>query len=178
MPKLILFVLLFTAFFQGQAQLSKRETIVYIDKKMKEAEGHYRYLEHDSKNVKMVFSNHAFGVSSGKEAIVVVNYTRKPDDSELESDDSKYSFNPAYISSIVPVKSSSDPVGILFIYLTGKVGIRSVRYSGGEVVNESTDTIRVPFLQADATNFNKLKNAFEHLKKIYKAEMDADPFAN
>jgi hypothetical protein len=178
MPKILLSVLICLTFFHGQAQLSKKETLVYLDKKMKEVNGHYRYFEHNSKNIKMVYSSLVFGVSDNKESVVVINYSRKPDDTELESDESKYSFNPAHIASIEPSQNNSDPAGTLTIKLTGKVGIKSVRYSGGDVVNESTDYALLPYLQADATNFNKLKNALEHLKKIYKAELDADPFGN
>jgi carboxypeptidase C (cathepsin A) len=101
-------------------------------------------------------------------------------------------FNPAYIKSfeIHPNNNETTGVGRILITLSSK----TAKISSEEVytydeegqwclsmekrkpVTSVTAEFEIYFLQADNTNFNKLKKAFEHLRDLVKAE--EDPFGN
>ncbi|PLK42650.1 hypothetical protein [Emticicia sp. TH156] len=95
-----------------------------------------------------------------------------------------YKFNPALIKSIEFSSKPGDPVGVIKIYLIDKVatftytrstvkldkdGECSV-YSDENDVTTSESYVEFPFLQSDPDNFNRIKKALEHLKKISKGK--------
>lgn len=101
-------------------------------------------------------------------------------------------FNPAYIKSIEihPNNNETTGVGRILITLSSKTakisseevypydrdGVRCKSIDKRPPVNSLSSEFEIYFLQADNTNFNKLKKAFEHLRDLVKAE--DDPFGN
>lgn len=145
-----LFVLSTTTLFSQSASLTKEETVKYIEKKMKESEGHYRTI--DLSGFKKLFyylNNSTISLINGN---VVISYSQStypntprevpvtsitggsryaiPCDYAIR--EYKMSFNPAHIIKIekAPNYSSQiEPVGGVLITLLGQTANRTYNYA-------------------------------------------------
>lgn len=172
---------------QPKLILSKAETILYIDKKMKEAEGYQTYTGAHRKNTTdFKLADLSFQKSPDKENNVLLCYTKIGQGEDLGRGwKTCATFNPAYIGLIE--KSG---------YLTGSDkneqgpgGNLSIKFPEGTVIETSyqiengawrfSRQINVTyaflyFFSSDITNYDKIKKALEHLRDLYKAA--DDPF--
>lgn len=206
-------------FAQNSPELSKYETVAYLDKKIKEVLNHYRTtktdngkiirfyyydneisIDYDSDNIKVgtirsEYSPLPKGIYFDYFSLRTYGNYRFPCDFYYAR--TVFNFNPSFISKIEIDESSipTDPVGLIKITLTSKVCTKNF-YSHGADYNyadnnyecgswlvgedETTleDIVYMAFLQTDPSNFNKIKKALEHLKKLYTEEAEKDPFAD
>lgn len=195
MKKLLTICLLiatsFTVNAQEKAILNMDQTIEYLQKRLNECEGHFRYppgnVFADGVSKKMYYKK--LSISYYYEKIyIIIESSNYPEFSKNEDYFVRYttqSFNPNQIVSITEsTTNKSDPLGIILIKFAGKscVATNHVEWWSngrfgfhGSKTTISTDESGFVYLQQDASNFNKIKKAFEHLKKLCNA-VD-DPFA-
>lgn len=165
------------------AQLTKSETINYINERLAEVEGHYTYTTVNKSNgekeeVKFKITKIQFGTEIGKKNSLFVRYSRDYESTNYLDDEVTDFFNPSKIQSIsVAEDKFKTPAGYLIISLTGKVGLRMFKNSNKETT-DSFQNFAIYFLQGDTTLADRLKKAFLYLSSLYKAEEAKDPFAN
>ena len=170
---------------------TKEETIIYLRNKLNEVKEHWIAEKHGTKQKQFIEGLYINSLDSELD-ILEKRKNRKTNDHNCGdwNRERSYVFNPNQISGIsellIPDEQS---LGYLQIKLISK----SVKYRyffeifGGRSNCEHwdynnnnrtfTDSIVIPFLKSDPTNFNKLKKAFEHLKKL-SAQSDDDTFGN
>lgn len=179
--KFLLLLLLVSSY--SFAQLSKSETINYINERLAEVEGHFTYTTVNKANgekeeVKFKITKIQFGTEIGKKNSLYVKYARDYESTNYLDDEVTDFFNPAKIQSITVAEDKfKTPAGYLIISLNGKVGLRIFKNSNKETT-DSFQNFAIYFLQGDTTMADRLKKAFFHLSSLYKAEEAKDPFAN
>lgn len=199
------------SFSQEKATLTKDETVNYLKKKFAEINMH-EATELNQKNYywgnqntitasgeqisfTYQFSNYLEQNGTRCQRNTYVYETLFPCDYFISK--TTYSFNPIHIKSISEEKTDDkNPIGQIYVLLSGKVGIRTKNHfettkkfetcclcEGGCYNMQSLPTkttsvmvLYLPFLKSDNTNFNKIKKALEYLRDLYKAE--DDPFGN
>ena len=176
---------------QDKKEETKEETIIYLSNKLNEVKEHSIAEKFGPKPKQFIEGLYINSIDS--ELDIIEKRTNRINNDHSCGDWNKeqsYVFNPNQISEInelhIPNEQS---LGYLQIKLISK----SVKYRsffemfGGRSNCEHwdynnnnrsfTDSIVIPYLKSDPTNFNKLKKAFEHLKKL-SAQSDDDPFSN
>lgn len=155
----VFFLSLFFSVLTAQTPtLTKGETISYLNKKIKESIGHN-------------WSNNNGTI--GKISSATISETQKGVKIEFWIDAQRlvsYEFNPKLISSITEyTNGTNSPVNEIRLSLKGNV---SIHYNNGQT--SSVGYGNMPYLKADADNFQKISKAFNHLKALLAAE--DDPF--
>jgi len=193
----LLFILLlaFSNTLAAQPVLTKQETVNYIQKKLNEGVGH------KSSYNKLMDADVRINDCSFTYNEVVNNDKTKPN---YREDYNTYTFNILHIKSFVSVEDGdlsylrinlTGKTGLIKSYTKQynpkfkNQWVNDSRYDNGgyydtkldrydfestSTITRSTDFILIRYLKSDATNFNKLKKAFEHLHDLCKAE--DDPF--
>ncbi len=175
---------------QNKANLTKGETVLYINKKVKECEGHYRTPDGSafSNGVarKMYYRNMKFELSGEKILISSMSSNKSENDYSRDYFEryTTQSFNPSQIVSITNgTANPKEPLGIIIIKLKSNscATEQNVFYHNGRyfashdpTVKNSSAEVGLIFLIADPENYNKVKKALEYLRDLYKAE--DDPF--
>lgn len=160
--KKFFYVFLFTFFaIQLNAQtptLTKGETISYLDKKIKESIGHN--WTNNNGTIGKISSASVLQTEKGIKIEFRIDYQRLVN----------YEFNPKLISSVTEyTNGTSSPVNEIRLSLKGNV---CIHYNNGQT--NSVAYANLPYLKADADNFQKISKAFNHLKALLAAE--DDPF--
>lgn len=202
--KEILFLLLSlivgrTLLAQEKTALTKEETINYINKKVKECEGHYNSsMMSDDKFMKNYYLKLSLEKSGDKVQYFFSSSTHitEPttgDKCDYMSFSNYFTFNPAHIKMINDDKYNikGEPVGLIEISLISNTcnAIRATYeytkkndygncYNWAQSANDKTsdEKVYLRYLQSDPSNFNKIRKALEHLKALYIAE--DDPFSD
>jgi hypothetical protein len=176
----------------SKPNLTKEETIRYIDKKVKETVGLW-YFSPTAKQ-RLFVEDSSIVLNSDGSVRVFQRRSDQTEDNCKQTLDDAITFDPATISSIEfdPVDSSSR--GAINIKLTGKSGRVEATNRAPTLRNRetgrcynyvwersswdgtTTDSPWIPFLKSDPTNFEKLKKALLHLRDLAKAE--DDPFSD
>lgn len=179
------------AIAQQKKELTKEETLEYLQKKMAEVKQQWIVENNGSRQ----FIDYIFVGGEGSE--LKISDRRKSYISDGDCGDwqkeQNYDFNPVQISEIsdFPLKNEQS-LGYLQIKLTSKTGKSQLLFKRIETrsgdnhecnwlkpINddrEFCEYIFIPYLKSDPTNFSKLKKGFEHLKKL--SMQSDDPFAN
>ncbi|HCL04537.1 MAG TPA: hypothetical protein DHW64_00535 [Chitinophagaceae bacterium] len=160
--KKFFYVVLFSFFVsQLHAQtptLTKGETISYLDKKIKESIGHN--WTNNNGTIGKISSASVIQTEKGIKIEFRIDYQRTI----------SYEFNPKLISSVTEyTNGTSSPVNEIRLSLNGNV---CIHYNNGQTNSVSYGNL--PYLKADADNFQKISKAFNHLKALLAAE--DDPF--
>lgn len=175
---------------QDKATLTKEETVSYINKKVKECEGHYRTPDASafSNGVakKMYYRDMSFELSGEKIIVSMMSSNKSANDNSTDYFE-RYvtqSFNPSQIVSFTDgTTNANEPLGIILIKLksNSSVSKQYVKYHNGRsfYYHDPTQTwssseVGFVFLNADPDNYKKIKKALEYLRDLYKAE--DDPF--
>lgn len=188
------------------ASLTKEETVNYINKKFQEVEGHYQTIDMGSaafwgpRYLKMYYSANKIQLSGSKLIVTRVrsnyqslsSYTRNYYPCDYYRAEYVTTFDPLMIKEIKlnQENRANEPVGSISILLKSKIA--TVQYEGAGAKykhddgkctelqyskeSQSIDHTGINFIQTDPANFNKIKQAFEYLIALLKAE--DDPFGN
>ena len=173
---------------QEKVTLTIPQTVEYLQKRLKECEGHYRFPAgaafSDGVSKKMYYSELFISYSDEKIHLRVEssNYPEYSNNADCFKRYVTQSFNPNQIISITEsTTNKSEPLGIIIIKLAGKscVATQDVQwwkngyysFHGTKTIN-SSDEVGFVYLQQDVTNFNKIKKAFEHLTALCKGAND------
>jgi len=180
----------FSSFAQEKTMLTKEETINYINKKLKECEGHFRTPDGSAFTggvaKKMHYTSLSFNADGDRVSLSInsSNYSERKYTSDYFERYTTQQFNPSQILSITEGASDkSEPLGIIIIKFISNscISKQNVYWYGSDGFgnHDGTKTFSVKesglvFLSADPSNFNKIKKALEHLRDMYKA--GDDPF--
>lgn len=171
----ILYILLLITFcsLKGYSQLTKSETIKYLNTRIAETKG---LVIHYNQERTYTMSNFSLFESTKYKNKLILSYSRTFADGA--ADQLEYAFDPTHITGfIVPKVNYDDAVGTVQVQFAGLVLITkqttkgSVRYLDG-------DKFIVPFLRAEQLNEERVKKALMHLKKLYQDATPLDPFVN
>ena len=176
---------------QEKKELTKEETVTYLNKKLDEVQEQWIVENNGSKqfikwiNVKNQDSE--LSISDNRENRITNDHTC----GDWEKEQS-YDFNPAQISEITDsTLKTEQPLGYVQIKLIAKTAksrmVFKVIYTRDDGSNRTcnywkndtdnrdfSEYVFIPYLKTDPSNFNKIKKAFEHLKKLSAAS--DDPF--
>ena len=148
----ILTIFSLTSFCQEKVPLTKQETVNYLNKKMNEANSHYRSDTYTSGEAFKKFYNGNLSFNlSGEKTIVSYRYSNySVEPSGINTSGwgwvypcdyfySTYSqtFNPAHIKSFELITTPGDPVGLLQIILISKTAIEEYRRTSTQVSIET-----------------------------------------
>ena len=185
------------SFAQEKAALTKEETVNYLNKKLKECIGHYRQTPVTGEDDRIFYYHNVSFTLSGSTLKLYMKYSNyKEGTGTKECDyfliDWTVEFNPIHITQITEKSNTKNsPVGGIDVKFISKIAVEESDYYQRNVNNDngrcfglalakethySVDTTDLGFLQADPSNFNKIKKALEHLRDLSKAE--DDPFGN
>ncbi len=151
-------------------KLTKMETVAYLNKKYKEAEGLIP-LGNDKVTVRECKIEFA-------EGLLIVSRTLFEQDKLYGW--VEYKFNPLYISNITQKTSganisiSKGGLSALEIKLTSNSVVRNLKFSDQDQVTNIFDNLPFDFAFGDGQNFEKIKKALLHLQALLKEE--DDPF--
>jgi hypothetical protein len=178
-----------------QVKLNKYETADYLNKKAYECEGYSRTVSGkafaDGQSRIMYFSELSFKTVDSRVEFTYTmrNYSGTQDHFGVGDFKSKriQSFDPGEIASITESTSNkSESLGLIMLKLNSNSGLFTERvwYNDGNghygdfdgERKVSVNEIGFTYLIADASNFTKINNAFNHLIELYKSEVD--PFEN
>jgi hypothetical protein len=170
-----LVLLSFVSVFSQQEMLTKQETVNYLNKKVKEAEG----VAEKTTTSKFIrrYTNLSVQLKGGD---VVLEYTSRlwrEDGTPSASGPTRYtySFNPAYIKDFV-VDSDAAP-GSQVKRLTVAFSAATVRKKLDYTQLEPDNTLYyLPFFASVPENESRIRKALLHLRDLAKAE--DDPFGN
>lgn len=161
MKKLFYGFLLTLFAFQLNAQtpaLTKGETISYLDKKIKESIGHN--WSNNNGTIGKISSASVIQTEKGIKIEFRIDYQRT----------TSFEFNPKLITAVTEyTNGTNSPVNEIRLSLKGNV---CIHYNNGQT--NSVAYGNLPYLKADADNFQKISKAFNHLKALLAAE--DDPF--
>ncbi|RZL54297.1 MAG: hypothetical protein EOO93_20185 [Pedobacter sp.] len=122
-------------------------------------------------------SNTSFGVSNKYKNKVTFSFDRKFTNGS--SDRLVRSFDPTHIVDIVPGEVvKNDAVGFVRISLLGETFISWQKTVGLPEKYSYQSSFTFPFLIAESINFERVKKALLHLKKLYVDSKLRDPFVN
>lgn len=157
----------------GPSSLSIDQTLSYINERMQECD-QLKYTYYNPSKLK--FSNLEFGYLAEDKSKVVANLTLTYDSGSKE--EIQYIFNPTHIKGFAYyIGLKEDPVSYIAVQTEGNTVIVKKRSSGS--FKETTDWYtKIPFLNVDPLNQERIRKAFLHLKKLYTAKKAPDPFAN
>ena len=186
----VLFLGLGVANAQEKKELTNEETVNYLNKKLSEVNEQWIVENNGSRqfikwlNVKNQDSE--ISIRDTRENRITNDHTC----GDWEKEQS-YDFNPTQISEITdsPLKTEQ-PIGYVQIKLIAKTAKYRMVFKVIETKNDGSNRscnywvnknddrefyeyIFIPYLKTDPTNFNKIKKAFEHLKKLSASD---DPF--
>ena len=107
---------------------------------------------------------------------IAVNLTLNYDSGAKE--EIQYIFNPTHIKGFAyEIGANADAVTYIHVQTEGNTVIVKKRNSAG--FKETTDWyMKIPYLNVDPLNQERMRKAFLHLKKLYLAKKAPDPFAN
>ena len=189
MRVLIFISFLFTAALNTYAQTSPTlsETIAYIDKRVKETQGHQVKWK---SGINEYLVESAFYSSSSIYRIGKYRYLYITKDNTWASH--YFTFKPEHISSVTEGSTnttSDSPVGFITInfannlvkqdsrnwYHNGSIYSDQVSFNNRYSTQGNVSHLYIPYLKQDATAFDRISKAIMHLKKLSQKD---DPFAD
>ncbi len=156
-----IFITISVEVYSQNSNLTKGQTIEYLNKKIKEVAGLQSFISGQNYPDNL----RSFGVSMQDNRIEIYHTYPNSYSSEI------YKFNPRFIEKVeMPGFMSKDSVTSI-INLALKDPIASYTGTSGQYV---TRYVSFPFMYSDRSNFEKIKKALFHLKALMEAE--EDPF--
>ena len=173
MKKLLAFILICLSAAEGKAQLSKAETISYLNSRLAET----RDLSITWGKISYTISNTVFAMSTKYKNKITFSFDRKFSDGG--SDRLVRTFDPTHIVDVVPGEViPNDAVGFVRINLIGETFISWQKTTGLPERYTYQNYFTFPFLIADRINLERVSKALLHLKKLYIESKPRDPFLN
>lgn len=171
--RLFAFLILLSTTSFAQSSLNIDQTIRYIGEKMKEC-GQLKYTYSNPSRLK--FTNLDFSYFAEDKNKIAVILTLNYDSGAKE--EIQYIFDPTHIKGFgYYLGATGDPITYIAVQTEGNTVIVKKRGSSG--FKETTDWyMKIPFLNVDPLNQERMRKAFLHLKKLYAAKKAPDPFAN
>lgn len=171
--RLLAFLVLLSTASLAQNSLNIDQTLNYISEKMKECD-QLKFTYYNPSRLK--FSNLEFGYLAEDKNKIVANLTLTYDSGSIE--EIQYIFNPTHIKGFSHYLGlKEDPVNYIAVQTEGNTIIVKKRSNGS--FKETTDWyMKIPYLNVDPLNQERMRKAFLHLKKLYTAKKAPDPFAN
>lgn len=155
------------------SSLSIDQTLNYIHERMQECD-QLKFTYYNPSKLK--FSNLEFGYLAEDKNKVVANLTLNYDSGSKE--EIQYIFNPTHIKGFAfYIGLKEDPVSYIGVQTEGNTVIVKKRSNGS--FKETTDWyLKIPFINVDPLNQERMRKAFLHLKKLFTTKKAPDPFAN
>ncbi|MCW3074542.1 MAG: hypothetical protein JWP69_1611 [Flaviaesturariibacter sp.] len=165
---------------QEGRQLTKAETVNYLEKKFKETEGLKRRLRLPIASYSEDKAKRSCPIDDFVIALTgctaTISFTNNCSNYTFNSKGYTYKFDPKDIRKIEIYNDSSfvasSPIESLKIYFNGS----SVRYTCSDCDTRAIEVMTLPYFKGDGKNFDKIRKAFFHLSSLCKAE--DDPFGN
>ena len=170
---LIPFLFLVLPVFAFAQQLSRSETISYINKRIAHTTLYNLYY---SDQLTYIISSTQLKLSPANKGKISLSYYRRY--SNGQSDLLEYIFDPIQIARVTTNPDVSDnPVGMVAARMVDKTILLKLTVNGN-VQESNVDYILVPYLRTNPLNAERITKALMHLKKTSEALKPLDPFVN
>ncbi len=174
MKTFFLSCLLCCAALISNAQLTRSETIKYIQDKINDAEFLKRTYDE-----KFTYNFTELKFKQDPTYIDKIQFSRKRNFSDNTADTQESTFLPQYITSIEKsTEKAGDAVGLMIVNFTAANVADYFKSTTSNITYSSKRAIHIPYLQGDPLHYERLMKAFLHLKEVSIEALGEDPFVN